>query len=105
MPSSSQKGSLSPPTLYYEDFGSRPEMRLNTLRALSVLMGCSPGLHSAHSLGVSEGEWRALRSWLLNRDGAGDALWFWRADTHGVRVLHICTSHVLVGTNQMLRDL
>lgn len=105
MPSTPPKSSLSVPTLYYEDFGSRPEMRLNTLRALSVLMSCSAGLHSAQSLGVSEGELKALRSWLLNRDGAGDALSFWRADTHGVRVLRVCTSHVLVGTNRMLHDL
>lgn len=106
MPSTPQKRSIAAPTLGYCDFGSCPTTRLNALRGLSVLMACSPALYSsAQALKVSAEEWKALRSWLLDKDAAGEALLFWRAEPHGVRVLRVCTGHILIGTSQLLRDL
>lgn len=99
------RNQLEAPLLNYPDFGKSPKIRMRVLCALSSLMGRSLGLYTAESLDLVAEEWRALRSWLLNAEVAGEALLFWRADPHGVRVLRVCNGHVLVGTAQMLQDL
>ncbi len=91
--------------IHYVHLGNLPQHRLQVLHAIACLLKKTPGLYSAATLTVNDDEWLALRAWLLNTDAAGEAMTFWRAEPRGVRVLRVCASHVLVGTQQMLDDL
>ena len=99
------------PIIDYCDLAQSAEKRLKTLHGLAVIMTKPLGLHKFNPTECTHEEWLALRSWLRTPD-AGDAISFWRADTSSVRsvapsvrVLRVCDGHILIGTEQMLRDL